>query len=204
MATIEDKSIKCVDCGEEFLFTIGEQEFYRDHGLTHAPTRCRNCRESRKAQRGSHGSGGARTTTTVREMFKTVCAECGTETMVPFSPTSGRPVYCRNCFQNHRPAMERTGAPARTGPPARTSAPARRMTMTSSTVLSDGRRHGAVKWFNSNKGFGFIQTEEGEDLFVHFSAIQSEGYRSLTDGDRVEFDVVDSNKGRQAANVVKV
>ena len=68
----------------------------------------------------------------------------------------------------------------------------------------EGRRQGAVKWFNSTKGFGFIQTEEGEDLFVHFSAIQSEGYRSLTDGDRVEFDVVESNKGRQAANVIKV
>ena len=69
---------------------------------------------------------------------------------------------------------------------------------------SDGRRQGAVKWFNANKGYGFIQTEEGEDLFVHFSAIQADGYRSLTDGDRVEFDVVDSNKGRQAANVTKV
>ncbi|HET9327314.1 MAG TPA: cold shock domain-containing protein [Candidatus Eisenbacteria bacterium] len=68
----------------------------------------------------------------------------------------------------------------------------------------DGRRQGAVKWFNSSKGFGFIQTEQGEDLFVHFSAIQSDGYRSLTDGDRVEFDVVESNKGRQAANVIKV
>ena len=193
MATIEDKTIKCVDCGEEFLFTIGEQEFYRDHGLTHAPTRCRNCRESRKASRTGHGTGGARPAGTVREMFKTVCAECGAETMVPFSPTSGRPVYCRNCFQNHRPAMARAGAPART------------MTMTARPAMGgDGRRNGAVKWFNSSKGFGFIQTEEGEDLFVHFSAIQSEGYRSLTDGDRVEFDVVESTKRRQAANVIKV
>lgn len=197
MATIEDKTIKCVDCGEEFLFTIGEQEFYRDHGLTHAPTRCRNCRETRKAKRTSHGTGGARPSGTVREMFKAVCAECGSETMVPFSPTSGRPVYCRNCFQSHRPAMARAGAASRS------------TTMTPRPVHAgggggDGRRQGAVKWFNSSKGFGFIQTEQGEDLFVHFSAIQSEGYRSLTDGDRVEFDVVDSNKGRQAANVVKV
>jgi len=193
MATLEDKTIKCVDCGEEFLFTIGEQEFYRDHGLTHAPTRCRNCRESRKAQRTGHGTGGARPAGTVREMFKAVCAECGAETMVPFSPTSGRPVYCRNCFQSHRPAMARTGGSSRT------------MTMSPRPAMGgDSRRHGAVKWFNSNKGFGFIQTEEGEDLFVHFSAIQSQGYRSLTDGDRVEFDVVESTKGRQAANVTKV
>ena len=198
MATLEDKTIKCVDCGEEFLFTVGEQEFYRDHGLTHAPTRCRNCRESRKAQRTHHGSGGARPSGAVREMFKTVCAECGTETMVPFSPTSGRPVYCRDCFQNHRPAMARAGV----------SAPARTVTMTARVSHGggggDGRRSGAVKWFNSTKGFGFIQTQEGEDLFVHFSAIQSEGYRALTDGDHVEFDVIESNKGRQAANVIKV
>lgn len=197
MATIEDKTIKCVDCGEEFLFTIGEQEFYRDHGLTHAPTRCRNCRETRKAKRTSHGTGGARPSGAVREMFKAVCAECGSETMVPFSPTSGRPVYCRNCFQSHRPAMARAGAASRN------------TTMTPRPVHAgggggDGRRQGAVKWFNSSKGFGFIQTEQGEDLFVHFSAIQSDGYRSLTDGDRVEFDVVESNKGRQAANVIKV
>ena len=51
MATLEDKTIKCVDCGQDFLFTVGEQEFYREHGLTHAPTRCRGCRENRKAQR---------------------------------------------------------------------------------------------------------------------------------------------------------
>jgi CxxC-x17-CxxC domain-containing protein len=191
MATLEDKTIKCVDCAEEFLFTIGEQEFYRDHGLTHAPTRCRNCRENRKAQRpGGHVVGGARPAVANRETFKAVCAECGTETMVPFAPTAGRPVYCRNCFQNHRPAMARAGSPVTMSPRSMDS--------------SDARRQGAVKWFNSSKGFGFIQTEEGEDLFVHFSAIQSEGYRSLTDGDRVEFDVVESNKGRQAANVVKV
>src|SRR5262252_8975478 len=120
MATLEDKTIKCVDCGQDFLFTVGEQEFYRDHGLTHAPTRCRNCRENRKTQRPGH-AGGARTSAgPAREMFKAVCADCGTETMVPFAPTSGRPVYCRNCFQSHRPAMARAGA----------GAPARTMTMT--------------------------------------------------------------------------
>ena len=196
MATIEDKTIKCVDCGEDFLFTVGEQEFYRDHGLTHAPTRCRNCRESRKAQRPGHGSGGARPSGTAKEMFKAVCAECGTETMVPFTPTSGRPVYCRDCFQGHKPAMARSSGGARTNMTPRP--------MHNVGGGGEGRRQGAVKWFNSTKGFGFIQTEEGEDLFVHFSAIQADGYRSLTDGDRVEFDVVESNKGRQAANVVKV
>lgn len=201
MATIEDKTIKCVDCGEDFVFTVGEQEFYRDHGLTHAPTRCRNCRETRKTQRPGHARGATRSAGTPREMYKTVCAECGSETTVPFSPTSGRPVYCRDCFQSHKPdpAMARAGASSR----AVNAAP-RAVTTVSRPIAGEGRRHGAVKWFNSSKGFGFIQTEEGEDLFVHFSAIQSDGYRSLTDGDRVEFDVVESNKGRQAANVVKM
>src|SRR2546426_9964690 len=51
MATVEDQRIKCVDCGEEFLFTVGEQAFYREKGLTHAPTRCKRCRELRKGAR---------------------------------------------------------------------------------------------------------------------------------------------------------
>jgi len=62
---------------------------------------------------------------------------------------------------------------------------------------------GTVKWFNDSKGFGFIQQDGGEDLFVHHSAIQSEGFKSLNEGDRVTFDVVEGQKGPAAANVVK-
>ena len=62
---------------------------------------------------------------------------------------------------------------------------------------------GVVKWFDSDKGYGFISSEEGKDVFVHFSAIQSEGYKSLQEGDQVEFDVHDGDRGPQAANVVK-
>jgi len=58
-----------------------------------------------------------------------------------------------------------------------------------------------VKWFNASKGFGFIQRQSGEDVFVHFSAIQSEGYKSLTDGQAVEFEVTRGPKGLQATNV---
>lgn len=60
---------------------------------------------------------------------------------------------------------------------------------------------GTVKWFNASKGYGFITPESGEDVFVHFSAIQAEGYKSLEEGQTVEFDVVKGPKGLQAANV---
>lgn len=63
---------------------------------------------------------------------------------------------------------------------------------------------GTVKWFNASKGFGFISKEDGGDVFVHYSAIQDEGYKSLAEGEAVTFDVVDSPKGPKAANVVKL
>ena len=63
------------------------------------------------------------------------------------------------------------------------------------------REQGTVKWFNADKGFGFIQRQSGEDVFVHFSAIQSEGYKSLSEGQAVEFEVTTGPKGLQAANV---
>jgi CspA family cold shock protein len=66
------------------------------------------------------------------------------------------------------------------------------------------RIQGKVKWFNNSKGYGFIEHDGGKDVFVHFSAIQTEGYKSLSEGDKVEFNIEDSPKGPQAANVVKV
>jgi CspA family cold shock protein len=63
------------------------------------------------------------------------------------------------------------------------------------------RTNGTVKWFNDAKGFGFITSASGEDVFVHFSAIQARGFRSLQEGAQVEFDVVQGPKGLQAANV---
>ena len=66
------------------------------------------------------------------------------------------------------------------------------------------RHRGTVKWFNNTKGYGFIQQEQGGDVFVHHSAIQAEGYRSLNEGDLVEFEVVEGPKGLQAANVARV
>lgn len=63
---------------------------------------------------------------------------------------------------------------------------------------------GKVKWFNNSKGYGFISLESGGDVFVHHTAIQGEGYRTLNEGQEVEFEVVDGPKGKQATNVVKL
>jgi len=63
---------------------------------------------------------------------------------------------------------------------------------------------GTVKWFNQEKGYGFIEREDGDDVFVHFSAIQEEGFKTLDDGQEVEFEIVEGDRGPQAANVVKL
>ncbi|NTV89640.1 MAG: cold-shock protein [Clostridiales bacterium] len=63
---------------------------------------------------------------------------------------------------------------------------------------------GIVKWFNAEKGFGFISRENGDDVFVHFSAIQGDGYKSLEEGQAVQFDITRGNKGDQAANVSRI
>jgi len=63
---------------------------------------------------------------------------------------------------------------------------------------------GKVKWFNAEKGFGFIESSEGGDVFVHYSAIQTEGFKTLEEGQDVEFDVVEGNRGLQAANVTRL
>jgi len=66
------------------------------------------------------------------------------------------------------------------------------------------RIRGSVKWFNNAKGYGFLGRDGGADVFIHFSAIASEGYKSLQEGDQVEFEIVQGQKGPQAANVAKV
>jgi CspA family cold shock protein len=65
-------------------------------------------------------------------------------------------------------------------------------------------KNGIVKWFNSEKGFGFITVEGEKDVFVHFSAIQGDGYKALEEGQAVEFEIVDGDRGPQAANVTKL
>ncbi|MDZ7673386.1 MAG: cold shock domain-containing protein [Halanaerobiales bacterium] len=63
---------------------------------------------------------------------------------------------------------------------------------------------GAVKWFDAKKGYGFIEREDGDDVFVHFSAIQDDGFKTLEDGEKVEFEIVEGDRGPQAEQVVRV
>jgi CxxC-x17-CxxC domain-containing protein len=87
----EDKTLICKDCGNEFVFTAGEQEFYAEKGFRNEPTRCKACRQVRKnAARGE------------RVMYDAVCAECGAPTKVPFEPKTDRPIYCSACFEARR------------------------------------------------------------------------------------------------------
>ncbi|MDP3879760.1 MAG: zinc-ribbon domain containing protein [Dehalococcoidales bacterium] len=98
--SFEDKVLQCADCGQDFTFTAGEQDFFASKGYTNEPKRCPSCRQSRRSDRyGSSGGGGygAR-----RQMFPAVCAECGKETEVPFEPREGRPVYCSECYAKSR------------------------------------------------------------------------------------------------------
>lgn len=86
----EDRVLVCKDCGSEFVFTAGEQEFYAEKGFANEPLRCKSCRTQRRTARNSRR----------REMFTVTCANCGIETQVPFQPKNDKPVYCRECFEN--------------------------------------------------------------------------------------------------------
>ena len=108
-----DRTLTCADCGQEFVFTASEQQFYADRGFSD-PRRCRSCRAARKAQMGGGdssgmgGSGGYGGTNggyrerRPREMFEATCSNCGKTAMVPFRPTSGKPVFCDDCFSRRR------------------------------------------------------------------------------------------------------
>jgi CxxC-x17-CxxC domain-containing protein len=124
-----DKTLTCADCGQQFVFTASEQDFYAQRGFSE-PRRCASCRASRKAARSSNGGGGGYGASSgggygmsgyssggggygggygerdrgPREMFTATCSNCGKEATVPFRPTSGKPVYCSDCFRSIRGA----------------------------------------------------------------------------------------------------
>ncbi len=95
---LTDKTIICRDCGRQFVFTVGEQEFFTQKGFTNDPSRCPECRAVRKTTRheGYFNNGRGRPQ---REMYPAVCARCGRDTEVPFQPRDGRPVYCTECYR---------------------------------------------------------------------------------------------------------
>ena len=103
-----DRLLTCVDCHGQFIFTAGEQIFFLDRQFKNDPKRCKPCKAKRAAQAAQPGSvpavGIARTET------RTECSECHIETTVPFKPTQGRPVLCRQCFQSRRPPSPVPGA----------------------------------------------------------------------------------------------
>lgn len=98
-----DKTLTCRECGCEFVFTAGEQQFHAERGFTNEPGRCPECRARRKA---AGGFGGSRNSGP-REYHVTTCAACGKEARVPFVPSGDRPVYCSECFQNMKPTKPR-------------------------------------------------------------------------------------------------
>ncbi|MEX2245785.1 MAG: zinc-ribbon domain containing protein [Dehalococcoidia bacterium] len=100
----EDRTLNCIDCGREFTFTAGEQEFYASRGFSNEPRRCPDCRRARKGGGGEGGGGGGGYSSGPRQLYPATCANCGRETEVPFEPRSDRPVYCRDCFRDRAPA----------------------------------------------------------------------------------------------------
>ena len=115
-----DKTLQCRDCGNDFVFTQGEQEFFSQKGFTNEPGRCPECRAARKGARGGMaydsdrgysggggggyggGGGGGGYSRGPREMFSAICSECGQTAQVPFQPRTDKPVYCSNCFESRR------------------------------------------------------------------------------------------------------
>ena len=94
---LSDRTLVCADCGGEFTFTVGEQEFFNSRVFVNDPKRCQPCRSSRRSEQRSGGFDSG-----PREMDPITCAECGNEAMVPFRPRGDRPVYCSDCFSNQR------------------------------------------------------------------------------------------------------
>lgn len=95
-----DKTLTCIDCGSEFIFSVADQEFHAAKGFANDPKRCPSCRRARRLERDNgqigYGGGGRRQT------YTAVCAACGQEAQLPFNPRGDRPVYCSDCFAKVR------------------------------------------------------------------------------------------------------
>ena len=98
----QDRILTCRDCGQDFIFSAGEQEFYASRGLTNTPGRCPSCRAARRGRQSSTSHASSYTPRNSGEHYETTCATCGRPTSVPFIPREDRPVYCNDCFQAQR------------------------------------------------------------------------------------------------------
>jgi CxxC-x17-CxxC domain-containing protein len=96
MPEFQDRVLKCMDCGADFVFTSGEQQFYHEKDFRNEPKRCKACKLKRQNSPSDRGSSAGRVETSA------ICSQCGRETTVPFRPTQGRPVFCRECFQSRK------------------------------------------------------------------------------------------------------
>jgi len=101
----EDQTLTCRDCGREFVFTAGEQEFYAQKGFVHDPLRCPDCRRARKQGGNKQRSGKVQNSRRSRVQHEVQCAMCGKVTTVPFVPRGDKPVYCFDCLQKKRQDM---------------------------------------------------------------------------------------------------
>lgn len=99
MVYFQDKTLTCSDCGQQFTFTGSEQLAFAQKGLK-APSSCAFCRAARRIASGTRNSAPA--FGSEHPMYPAVCADCGKQTSVPFEPRGGRPVYCRDCYQDHQ------------------------------------------------------------------------------------------------------
>jgi CxxC-x17-CxxC domain-containing protein len=96
--SLQEKSCSCFDCGVTFTFTVEEQTAYEAKGHLHAPKRCPSCRQARKTRQMK--TNNFRIPQSAIQSFPAICVQCGKSTQVPFEPKAGRPVYCRDCYQN--------------------------------------------------------------------------------------------------------
>ena len=100
--SFQDKTLECSDCGNSFTFSAEEQEQFQSRGYTNEPKRCPDCRQARKDRNGNSSNSYGNSSYGYahrRQLFPAVCADCGKETEVPFEPSQGRPVYCRDCYR---------------------------------------------------------------------------------------------------------
>ena len=100
----EEMDILCIDCNKNFIWTIGEQTFFRDKGLKNPPKRCKDCKQAKNERLAAIAAAQA---AGIKQRIEVAvsCARCGTQTTVPFYPLQGRPVYCRSCFLEMNPTL---------------------------------------------------------------------------------------------------